>query len=74
MIDSLDGIKRELSSTLENNSLFMLINTRLILRTGVDLGSIRPAENRDSTAVAKVLSALSAMGYPLNATTGKPRS
>ncbi len=74
MLDTLDGIKRVLSTTLNNPSLFSLINTRLMLRTGVDLASIKPADNRNPTAVSKVLGALQAMGYQLENTNGKARS
>jgi hypothetical protein len=74
MLDTLDGIKRALSTTLNNTSLFSLINTRLMLRTGVDLAAIKPTENRNPASVSKVMGALQAMGYQLNNADPKARS
>jgi hypothetical protein len=70
-METLDGIKRVLSTTLNNPSLFSLINTRLMLRTGVDLAAIKATDNRDPSAISKVLGALQAMGYQLNNPNGK---
>jgi hypothetical protein len=41
------------------------ICTRVMLRTGVSLKSPRPEQERDPATIAKVLSCLSEMGYPL---------
>ena len=65
MLDTLEQVKLTLTSTLSSPALFSLVNTRVMLRTGVDLGEIKPAENRNQAAVSKVLTVLSAMGYSL---------
>lgn len=43
--------------------MFSLVNTRLILRTGVDLGAIAPTQDADPALVERVLKELQAMGY-----------
>jgi hypothetical protein len=65
-VESLDQIKKQLTVSLGNPGLFSLVNTRLILRTGVDLGDIRPENNRNPEAITKVLGVLTAMGYGLS--------
>ncbi len=60
---SLSQIQRTLLSALGSQAMFSLVNTRLILRTGVDLASIVPAQDADAALVTKVLTALQAMGY-----------
>lgn len=60
---SLSQIQRTLLSALGSQAMFSLVNTRLILRTGVDLASIAPAQDADVALVTKVLTALQAMGY-----------
>jgi hypothetical protein len=65
-VESLDQIKRTLTASLGSPGLFSLINTRLILRTGVDLGDIKPEANHNREAISKVLGVLTAMGYGLS--------
>jgi hypothetical protein len=60
---SLKDIQSTLQKALGSPAMFSLVNTRLMLRTGVDLNSIKPPEDRDQAVVTKVLSALDAMGY-----------
>ncbi|MDQ3266862.1 MAG: hypothetical protein M3Y59_24955 [Myxococcota bacterium] len=60
---TLNQIQRTLLSALGSQAMFSLVNTRLILRTGVDLASIAPAQDVDAALVTKVLGALQAMGY-----------
>lgn len=43
--------------------MFSLVNTRLILRTGVDLGAIGASQDADSALIQRVLKELQAMGY-----------
>lgn len=43
-----------------------LLNTRLFLRTGVNLKQIRPDQNTDAALIAKVLGALTAFGHTLS--------
>jgi hypothetical protein len=69
-MNSLDQIRKTLLAMLNNQILFSLLTTRLILRTGVDLTAIKPTEDRNPAAVQKVLEALKAMGYTL--TPGDP--
>lgn len=70
---SLEQIRQTLSAKLNNQILFSLVNTRIILRTGVDLVAIKAEENRDQAAVTKVLEALKAMGYTLTPEGKLPR-
>jgi hypothetical protein len=44
---------------------FWAVNTRLFLRTGVDLKSYDPAQGSDPEVVKNVESALAALGYKL---------
>jgi hypothetical protein len=63
MAPTLEQIRTRLTTTLKNPAMFSLINTRLILRTGVDLGEIKSADNLIPEKIEKVLSALQAMGF-----------
>jgi hypothetical protein len=65
MLDSLDRIRRALTASLPNPSMFGLINTRLILRTGVDLAAFNSEINTHPETVSMVLGALQEMGYSL---------
>jgi hypothetical protein len=67
MMQSLDQVRKQLTATINNPAMFSLINTRLILRTGVDLVEFKPSDNQPAN-VEKVLAALKAMGFPLDAT------
>jgi hypothetical protein len=60
---SLDGIKSELITQLRSDSKFSFVNTRLILRTGINLRSYRAEEAGDPKVVAKVLGALTDQGF-----------
>lgn len=62
-MNSLTQIHRTLLNALGNPAMFSLVNTRLMLRTGVDLAAIAPAQDADVTLVQKVLKELQAMGY-----------
>ncbi len=65
MFQSLEQVRRTLRLTVNNPSLFSLINTRLILRTGLDLAEIKPADNTNRDSIEKVVSALTAMGFQI---------
>lgn len=56
-------ITTALNAALGNPAMFSLVNTRVILRTGVDLRNIAPEQNANGDCVTKVLTALEAMGY-----------
>lgn len=62
---TLDEILSRLSASVGNPAMLSLINTRLILRTGVDLKDIKPGQNESREAIARVLEELKAMGFPL---------
>jgi hypothetical protein len=62
-MNSLGEIRKVLSAALANPAMFSLVNTRLILRTGVDLSDIKVADDRNPAAIAKVVTALKALGY-----------
>src|SRR6185503_12506535 len=56
---SLTQVRARLEGVLgTNKALFSLINTRLILRTGVDLNDVGPSDIFNEQKVAKVISAL----------------
>lgn len=58
-------IKQALLDTLGNDTQFLFLNTRLILRTGVDLARVS-APGPDSPRASDVLRVLAEMGYDLN--------
>jgi hypothetical protein len=62
-MNSVREIARVLRATLQSDALFSLINTRITLRTGIDLLS-PDLENKDTPENAeKVLGVLEAIGY-----------
>jgi hypothetical protein len=64
---SLSQVRARLEGVLgSNKALFSLINTRLILRTGVDLGDVSPSDSFNPQKVAVVISALKSMGYSID--------
>lgn len=67
VLNSLEEIRRTLNLALGNEALFSLVNTRVMLKTGVDLSRFEPTENLEPGRVEKVLSALQAMGYSKSA-------
>ncbi len=60
----LHAIKRALQAKFASDTLFSFLNTRLILRTGVDLTKVTRSV-RDPVAAQKVLTVLKEMGYDL---------
>ena len=68
MAMNLSQLRGRLETQLGNKTMFSLINTRLILQTGVDLIDLRPG---DDLKVGSVLSALEKMGYGLKDNNGK---
>ena len=64
---SLAEIRSTLESALGSSALFSLVNTRIVLKTGVDLAQIREGEDHSGESVAKVLTALQGMGYSVEA-------
>jgi hypothetical protein len=66
MQPSLGKVRAALEQVLKTPALFHLVNTRIILRTGVDLGAVKPGEEGEPQRVQKVLTALKDMGYTLS--------
>jgi hypothetical protein len=62
---SLEQIRTALQSLIQDEAKFCLLNTRLILRTGVNLADIKASQASSPAYVAKVLGALDEMGYSL---------
>ena len=59
---SLLAVRRALSEELKSDSKFLFINTRLILRTGIDLSRVEESAS-EPERVALVTQALREMGY-----------
>ena len=62
-MSNLDEVRIALSFVIPDEARFNLVNSRLILRTGVNLRQPRPGQNTDAGVVSKVRSALSDMGF-----------
>lgn len=60
---SLNEIQTTLSAALGSEALVQLVNTRITLRTGVDLRTIQNQDNLNPELVAKVIEALTALGF-----------
>ena len=60
--DSLDRIRGALEALVKTPVAFTCMNTRLILRTGVNLKTFTLVQNYDAETVAKVREALADMG------------
>ena len=60
-------IRRQLQNSLSNPAMFSLVNTRVMLRTGVDLIEIAPADEFNAAKISSVLTALKSMGFPMDA-------
>ena len=63
---TLEGLRQSLRATLPDDFRFGMVSARLIFRTGVDLTApISPAHSNDPALLARVLTALQELGYPL---------
>lgn len=60
---TLEEIRHALCQHAGSEVVFGMINTRLVLRTGVNLRAIKPEADRDAATVQKVLAALREFGY-----------
>ena len=65
---SLRQIEQSLRALLNNDAMFTLVNTRVMLRTGVDLKGIGAADDVSAELVKQVMQVLEKMGYSLNGT------
>lgn len=62
---SLEDVQRALRLRVGGDDALKLLNTRVFLRTGVNLKQVRPDQNTDAAVVAKVLTGLAALGHSL---------
>lgn len=62
-MNSVHEIARVLRATLQSDALFSLVNTRISLRTGIDLMSPELDAKDTPENAAKVLGVLEAIGY-----------
>ena len=62
----LSAITAALQQRIPDPGAFAFVNTRLVLRTGVNLNAIRPEDNGDKVRVQRVLTALRDMGFALD--------
>jgi hypothetical protein len=60
-MNSLEEIRVKLLGLVGSDARLSLINTRVMLRTGINLVTVRPGQTRED--VDKVVKALSDMGY-----------
>ena len=60
------ALERELEKELTSAALFTSLNTRLIIRTGVNLKKIQPEQNADPALVRRGRGALQQMGFDLS--------
>lgn len=60
---SLREIFTALRASLNDEALLSLLNTRLIIRTGVDLRVIDPSQDSDPATLKKVADALAKLGF-----------
>jgi hypothetical protein len=65
-LHTLQDVRRALHTRLGSDEIPKLVNTRVFLRTGVNLAEIKPAQNADTGLVAKVVGALRDFGHPLS--------
>jgi hypothetical protein len=62
-VATLTGLAAGLNKQLANPTSFGALNTRVLLRTGINLRSPRPEQDNDRAAVEKVQKALADLGY-----------
>ncbi|MBV9775402.1 MAG: hypothetical protein JO040_15710 [Gemmatimonadetes bacterium] len=65
-MQSLEEVRHALHARLGATDVPKLVNTRVFLRTGVNLSDIRGDQNADPALVARVVGALHDFGYPLS--------
>lgn len=64
-LDTLGDVRDTFRDLVPNDALRGLINTRVFLRTGVNLKEIRPDQSARPELVGSVLKALAELGYTL---------
>lgn len=65
-MQTLDEIRRALRARTGSEDVPKLLNTRVFLRTGVNLMDAKQARDRSPMMVAKVVGALNDFGYSLS--------
>lgn len=66
-MNSLKEIESTLRAVLASDAMFGLVNTRVTLKTGIDLNGISPGDDKDAEKIGKVIEALQALGYTTSA-------
>jgi hypothetical protein len=64
-------VRHALLAHLGDDGKFSLVNARLILRTGINLSSLRSSQDSTISGVPRVLSALRDMGFNLDGDQGQ---
>lgn len=62
---TLNEITSMLTAALGSEALVKVVNTRIALRTGIDLKRVSFEQNENPEAVGKVIEALTALGFTL---------
>jgi hypothetical protein len=65
-VNSLEEVQEAFRARVPNDTLRGLVNTRVFLRTGVNLKAVEQKQNTDRELVQTVLVALSEFGYNLS--------
>ena len=60
---TLNEISQVLKAALASDAMFGLVNSRIAIRTGIDLTQISVGQDTAEEAVSKVLVALNALGF-----------
>lgn len=63
---SLEQVRAALVAKLGDENKLVLLNARVILRTGVSLSVIDPRYAKDTVRIERVLAALREMGFELS--------
>ncbi len=64
-IQTMEALAEALRARLPLPSNFYVVNTRLILQTGVNLRKIKDEQSQDQALIRKVLDALNRMGVTI---------
>lgn len=67
---SLEQLGAAVAAALGSPAIFQVLNTRLIIQTGVNLKAITPAQNNDPALLQRVGEALARMGIDVGG--GRP--
>lgn len=62
-VQTLEGLRMLLEKKTKSPIVFRTVNTRLVLRTGINLLAIRPEQSMDPECVDRVAGVLNELGY-----------